>query len=386
MKYPRILSGVLCCLILALPSYALTSRTGESARVAPEDIIEDDIILLGQNIDVEGTVIGDVYAFGQSVKITGEVGGSIFTGGANIVIDPKSVHTVWAAGGNIEIFGKVIRNAVLTGGTICVCENASVGKDLGVYCGKLSVKGSVGGTVRGSVGEFMLSGSSGRVKIKAEDATLKSSARIMGDLVLTSVNDPVIEDGATIGGEQKLLRPEARDPGKAFAAFAPVLAFFFTMIKIIAFIAKVIVGILLIALCQKYVRRIMDTLIKKTWQSLGWGFLGVIVGPVAIAILFFVVIGFPLGIFFAYVYSVLWYLASIFIGLVIGERIIKLFKKQGDVSLYLSFIVGVIILFVVGFIPILNFLVRIFTILFGFGAVAMGTWYLLRDMRAKEII
>ncbi len=386
MKYAKILSGVLCYMILVLPSYALTSRTGESATVGAEDIIEDDIILLGQNIDIAGTVIGDVYAFGQSVEITGEVGGSVFTGGANIVIDPRSVHSVWAAGGSIEILGTVIRNAVLTGGTICICENASVGKDLGVYGGKLSVEGSVNGTLRGSVGEFTLSGSSGRVKITADEATLKSSASIMGDMILTSVNDPIIEEGAMISGEQKLLRPEAKESGKMFAALAPMLALFFTMIKIVAFIAKIIVGILLIALCQKYVRRIMDTLIGKTWQSLGWGFLGVVVGPVAIVILFFVIIGFPLGIFFTYVYSVLWYLASIFVGLVIGERIIKLFKKQGEISLYFSFITGIVILFLVGFIPILNFLVRVFTLLFGFGAVAMGTWYLLKDMRTKEIL
>lgn len=386
MKCSRILICVVCSVVFMMPVYALTSRTGESVKVALDHVIDDDIILLGQSIEVEGTVLGDVYAFGQSVRITGDVGGSVFTGGANITIDAKSVETVWAAGGSIEILGNVTRNAILAGGNICVCENAVIGKDLSAYGGKLSVQGSVDATLRGSVGKFTLSGRSGRVKIKAEQATFKSSAQVLGDLILTTANDPVIEEGATIGGEQKVLKPEAKESGTALAALAPMLAFFFTMIKILIFIAKVIVGILMIALFRRYVRRIMDTLVSKTWQSLGWGFLGVIVIPVAIAILFFVLIGYPLGIFFAYVYSILWYLSSIFVGLVIGEKVIKLFKKEGEISLYLSFITGIIILFVIGFIPILNFLVRIFTLLFGFGAVAMGTWYLLKDMRDKELV
>jgi hypothetical protein len=369
-----------------LPVHALTSRSAESARVAPEEIIDDDVLMFGQNIAIEGIVLGDVYAFGQSVKITGDVGGSFFTGGANITIDAKSVETVWAAGGNIELLGNVTRNAVLFGGTIRVSEDASVGKDLGAYCGKLSVQGDVVGTLRGSVGKFVLAGKSGRVKIRADEATLKSSAEIQGDLILTSANEPIIEEGAQIIGEQQLLRPETKETGQVFAALAPMFAFFFAVIKILVFIAKIIVGILLIALFHRYVRRITDTLVTKTWQSLGWGFLGVIVIPVAIAILFLILVGYPLGVFFAYVYSVLWYLASIFVSLVIGEQVIKLFKKKGEISMYLSFIIGVIILFVLGFIPILNILVRIFTLLFGFGAGAMGTWFLLKDMREKELL
>ena len=386
MRYSRILSGVLCSLVFMLPVYALRSRVDESVKVGIDEIIDDDIIMLGQNITVEGTVLGDVYAFGQSVKITGDVGGSVFTGGANVTIDAQSVETVWAAGGSIELLGNVTRNAVLTGGTICVCDAAYIGKDLGVYGGKLSMEGNVVGTLRGSIGKFVLSGKSGRVKVNAEEATLKPSAEILGDFVLTSDNEPVIEEGATIMGEQKVLKPEKKESGQAFAALAPMFAFFFAMIKILVFVAKIIVGILLITLFRRYVRRIMDTLATKTWQSLGWGFLGVIVIPVAIAILFLILVGYPLGIFFTYVYTVLWYLASIFVSLVIGEQVIKLFKKEGDISLYLSFIVGIIILFVIGFIPILNIIVRIFTLLFGFGAVAMGTWFLLKDMREKELL
>jgi len=386
MRWFRMVPYVLCILSLTAPVYALTQRTGDAVKVAFDEVVDDDVILLGQNIKVEGKVTGDVYAFGQTIRMSGDIGGSAFMVGANITIDARTVETVWAAGGSIEVLGNIKRNAVLAGGNVCLCEKAGIGKDLGAYTGKLSVGGKVDGTLRGSVGKFVLSGTSGRVKIKAEQVRLTSSAKIMGDFILTSGKEPSIEEGAFIAGEQRIEKPKAKDAEPIFAALAPMIAFFFVMVKIVVFIAKVIVGILMIALFQRYVRRIMNTLITNTWKSLGWGFLGVIVIPVAVVILFAVLIGYPLGIFGAYAYTILWYLSSIFVGLVVGEKVIQLFKKEGEISLYVSFIVGVLILFVVGFIPILNLLVRIFTLLFGFGAILIGTWCLIKDMRDKQLV
>jgi cytoskeletal protein CcmA (bactofilin family) len=376
----------MCVIVFTAPVYALTKRTGDAVEIALDEVIDDDVILLGQSINIEGSVMGDVYAFGQTIRISGDIGGSLFTAGANIIIDARAVETVWAVGGGIEILGSIQRNAVLAGGNVCLCEKARIGKDLGAYTSKLSVGGEVAGTLRGSVGKFVLSGTSGRVKIKAEQARLTSSARILGDFILASAEKPSIEEGAFIAGERRIEKPEAEEVEPIFAALAPMIAFFFVMVKIVVFIAKVIVGILMIALFQRYVRRIMDTLITNTWRSLGWGFLGVIVIPVAVVILFAVLIGYPLGIFGAYIYTILWYLSSIFVGLVVGEKVIRLFKKEGEISLYVSFIIGILILFVLGFIPILNFLVRIFTLLFGFGAVVIGTWCLIKDMREKQLI
>jgi hypothetical protein len=83
---------------------------------------------------------------------------------------------------------------------------------------------------------------------------------------------------------------------------------------------------------------------------------------------------------------VLLYTASIFVGLVVGEKILQLFKKEGAISLYLSFIVGYVILRILGLIPILGFIIRIFVLLFGAGALLLGGWHLMKEMKAKKLI
>jgi hypothetical protein len=386
MKNIRWFLCILSLIVFITPAYTLTSRIGEIASVGPDEVLDDDIVLFAQNIKVEGTVAGDVFAFGETVTITGDIGGSVFTGAANIAIDAKSVEAIWAAGGSIEVKGSITRNVVLAGGSVCVCDEARIGKDLGAYAGTFRTEGDIAGTIRGSVGKFVMAGKGGRVKIKAGDIKVTSTAQIAGDLIMTSENEPVIEEGATILGETTFERPEAKEGAEFLVAIAPMIAFFLTIVRIVFFIAKVIVGVLLIALFSQCVRRVMDTLITKPWKSLGVGFLGLIVIPIASVIMFVILIGYPLGVVGMYTYSILLYTASIFVGLVVGEKVIQLFKKEGAISLYLSFIVGYVILRILGLIPILGFIIRIFVLLFGAGALLLGGWHLMKEMKAKKLV
>ena len=385
MKYSGWFKGMLIVAISVVPAHALVIMREQTVEVAADEIIDDDLVAFGNFIDVKGTVTGNVCAFAQTVNVSGDIGGSLFIGAASSSIGAKSVQTVWAAGGNLIVSGNVSKNLILVGGTLDIDKDARVGKDVRAYGSNFTVRGEILGSIKGGVGKFTMAGKSGKVKIKADKTHIESTAVILGDLDLTGADEPKIDDGAAITGEVSIRAIEPEDAEPFFFAFAPMLAFLVAAIKFVVLISKIIVGVLLIALFQRYVRRVADTLLKETWKSLGWGFLGVIVIPIAAVVLFATLIGYPLGLLAVYVYSVLLYLSSIFIAVVIGEKIAQLFKK-GAVSLYLSFIIGILILFVVGFIPVLNFLVRIFVILFGFGAVMLGTWHLVREMRGKELL
>jgi len=386
MKDTKWLISLLLILACVTPSYALVVRSGDEVEVAEDEVIDDDLIVFAQTIDINGAVSGDVYAFAQSVTVSGEIGGSLFSGAATITVDAKKVKTVWAAAGKVNICGDVENNVILVGGSLFICEDTRIGKDLRAYGGKFTVEGEIDGTIEGGVGSFVMAGRSGHIIINADETTIRSGARISGDLIVRSAEEPTIEEGATITGETTVERPDERKAAPFFFALAPMVAFFITFVKIVMFIAKIIVGILLIAIFKPCVRRIMDTFIHKPWHSLGWGFLGLIVIPVAAVILFATMIGYPIAIFGVYIYTILFYLSSIFVGLVIGEKVIQLFKKEGEISLYLSFIVGLIVLVVLGLIPVLGFIIKIFILLFGAGMLLLGGWNLIKDMRQKKLI
>jgi cytoskeletal protein CcmA (bactofilin family) len=368
-----------------IPNYALVVKSGQSVEIPEDKIIDDDLLAFARSVNIEGKVMGDVYAFAQEINITGEVDGSIFSGAANVDINVKSVNTIWAAGGEINLSGIIEKNVMLFGGGLSVGENTRIGRDIRAYGGRFLVEGDIGGIIKGGVGEFVMAGTSGDVNIKADKIKIKSDATISGDLVVISEEEPMVEEGAIITGETKLKKQE-KEEESFFLAIAPAIAFFISFVKVVCFIARIIVGIILIALSKSFVRRIMDTLINQPWKSLGIGFLGLIVIPVAAVILFIVLIGFPFGVFVIYVYTILFYLSSIFVSYVVGEKIIQLFKKKGEISLYLSFIVGIVALFILGLIPVLGFIIRLVVLLFGAGMLLIGCWNIIKEMKKAKLI
>lgn len=381
MKMLRILSLI----VIFSPAFGLVTYTGDRVVIESDRVIDDDLVVFCQQLDIHGSVAGNVYAFAQNINVRGTVNGTVFTGGADVTLDVDNVGSLLAAGGKVRVSGNVLHNVIIAGGQLAVDKEAHIGKDLKAAGGHLSVDGTIDGNVKAGVGSFIMSGQSGDVRVHADDIIVKKGARINGDIIIESDGAPVIEDGAVITGDMIAREPEHEDKA-VFFALAPVIAAVVTMLKIAFFIARVLVGIVLIALAGNYVRRIKDTLITKPWKSLGWGFLGVVIIPVLVIILFAVIIGFPFAVFGVYIYTILLYLSSIFVSVVIGEKIIQLFKKKGDISLYLSLIVGIIILSILQFIPILGFLVKIAVVLFGTGMILVGTWQLIRAAREKELL
>lgn len=387
MKTVQKVHYVALVLLLCLPAHGLVVRTGDDVTIGRGEVVDDDLVAFAQRIDVQGTVRGDIIAFAQVVNIGGVIYGTVFTGASDVEITTERVNSVWAAGSRVDICGTVNHNVIIAGGNLDVCDGARIGRELHAYGGRLDLGGAVAGMTKGGIGTFTMSGSSGGLELDAGTVTLHSSARVFGDLVVESEKEPQIAEGAVITGETRFEMPERGEEAKeAGSALVTAIAFFVAIMRIVIFIAKVIVGIILIALVYGFVRRIMDTLIKKPWKSLGWGFLGLIVIPVAVVILFITVVGCPFAIFGLYIYSIITYLASIMVGLVLGEKIIRLFKKKGAISPYLSFIIGIAILFVVSFIPILNVIVTLLVTLFGAGAILLGSWQLCKDIRAKKLI
>ena len=385
MKYSRWTAVLLIATLLGLsPGFALTIRAGSNIVIAAEETIDDDVIATGQSVSVQGIVTGDLIAFASDVQVSGTVGGTIIAGAGNVDIDVIGAKSVWVGAGQVKLSGTVDKNAVLAGGNLVFSDDGFVGKDLVAYGGKFSVHGSVDGSIKGGVGEFTLTGSSGEVDISAEEAYVEGTAQIAGDMIIRSETEPSIDENAYVGGDVRFTKVEEEE--KQLFALAPAIAFFITIIKFVVFIAKILVGLVLISISRIYVRRVMDTLIKKPWHSLGWGFIGVIAIPVLIVFLLAIMIGYPFAVFGIYMYTILFFLSSIMVGLVLGELIIKLFKKQGDVSMYVSLILGLVILGVIDFIPVLNILVKIFVVLFGVGMVLIGTWTLLKDLRKGKMI
>jgi len=383
----HIITFLILVFIAIEPASALVFRSDDETTVGIDDIIDDDVFIFGDDISVKGTINGDLIAFGSTVTIDGMVNGTILTAGSNITVNAIGVRSIWAGGSDIDIGAEVQNNVVIFGGTLMVTDKAVIGRDLKGFGGKLEVHGDIGGTIDAGSGAFEFSGTSDDLAVNADEIKIRESAHIYGDLTIKSEKPADIEQGAIITGEIIYKKVDSGDgDGEELFALAPVLAIFITLWKIVCFIAKLIVGIVIIAISQRFVRRVVNSLSRMPWISLLVGFLALIIVPIAIVIVLMLVIGFPIAVFGGFVYTAVWYLAAIFVSCFIGEKAIQLFKKEGKISLYPSFILGFVIITVIGLIPVLGFVLKLAVLLFGMGMILIGLWTLMKDMRAKELL
>ena len=157
--------------------------------------------------------------------------------------------------------------------------------------------------------------------------------------------------------------------------------FFYLLFALISFVATLATAFVLIALLPKAVSETSEILTEQLWPSLGVGFLVLILVPIVAIISMITVIGLHIGIIAFGLYSLFIYLSQIVFSIFLGEKILIAITKQESASYYLSALLGLLILAVVGVIPILGWLIKFVVMLFGLGALTLASFNMMKRMR-----
>ncbi len=364
MKAEKIIIIFAIILALSVPGNALVFKSGRDILIGSDEVIDDDLIATGRKVKIDGRINGDLFAFAQEVVITGVINGSIYTGGSEIKYNAQNCRSLWAFCGTLEADGSIENNLLFFGGQLKTEKNSLIKKDLIAYGGEVDIDGEVQGRVKGEMGRFNLQGKIGSANIGANKTSIKSGSSIMGDLLIKGKKEPQIEPDAKVMGKteyKKIEEKEGKHKKGGLGGF----------IKTIFFISRLIIGIILIALFKPFITKTNEILKNSTWKSLGFGFLTIIVIPVAMVITLITVIGIPISIFCLFLFLTISYLSGIVFATGFGEVLIRLIKKEGTISPFISFIVGIIIVSIISLIPYLGFFVRLTVLFFGTGMLVL---------------
>lgn len=218
------------------------------------------------------------------------------------------------------------------------------------------------GTVRESV--FVLNGNAdvsgtvrGDVVVINGDLVVRDGARVGGDLVTQGT--PVVEEGATVQGEQRSVTTRFDFKGWGLAGrFAWWIGYS---------ISVLILGLLLLAFAPHLEEAVRSPVKARTGASIGWGFGLFFLIPIGAVVLLITVVGIPLGVFLllalAFIYTLGYTVATIGLGsLIVG----------GSQSRFLVFLAGWLILRVLGLIPVLGGLLWLAASVWGLGLLAVA--------------
>jgi len=371
-KFLKFLALFVACYLVLLPQLiqATEFKAGDNIVIPESTLIQDDYFVAGSNIKFSGKVEGDLVSGCQTLTSKGTVEGNLMAAAKDLDISGEVEGSFRGFAQNISLDGKLKRNFLGFAATINLKENSEIGGDVIAFCGELKISGKVGKGVRASAGSVVISGIiDGDVSIKAGEISIMSDAKINGNLYYKSKKEAKIDKGAEITGETKWTKilPKKEKKGLTWGKL---------FIKFLFLCASIVTGFFMLLLAKKEVKAAKEAVFKDFLKNLGLGFVFVICVPVAAIILFFTVLGIPISIISLFAYLVLFYIAKIFVGFALGEKILQLFKTKGMPAPAWSLMVGLLTLYILFLIPYLHWIVYLLTIFIGFGSVFQAKKYL----------
>ncbi|MBU0732095.1 hypothetical protein KKC88_04405 [Patescibacteria group bacterium] len=322
-----------------------TFKTGETVNVT--GTYDNDVIVAGNNITIDAVVDGDVLAMGGTVTIRGRVEGNIRV-----------------MGGTVNIEGEVAKNATVSGGWINVANTAKIGKDAMFWGGTVNIDGEITGSLFGGAGTVTLDGIiGGNVDVEVGSLNVGSKANVTGDLKYNAGQDASISSSATINGETIKVDPatatdDADTVKKDDSNLSKQIGW-----KLVWWVSNLLLGLLLIYAFPKCVKGTGKAMFAKAGHSFLWGLLVLFVTPIVLLILMVTVIGIPISIIGFIAYGIGIYLASIVLGIALGNKILP--KMENPI---LPMVIGVTIIYILGLIPFLGGLVGFVAALWVLGA------------------
>ena len=235
-------------------------------------------------------------------------------GGDVIVEEGAEVEDAVAVGGSVTVNGKVRNSAVAVGGSIILGPDAVIGKDVVTVGG--AVQQAQGSKIHGSVVELNIPGVSAIIPFFLEDTASS----------------------------------------------------WFWTFKITTLLGFLALAVLLVALLPKP----FDLITVNVKQNLGkvilWAVLGLVVlVPLAI-FLAISIVGIPLIALEVFLAGIAFLVGYIAIAQLIGDKIAVLMKRPAHSVIWLT-VMGLVTLWLIGWVPFLGSLVKAAAIVLGFGGV-----------------
>jgi cytoskeletal protein CcmA (bactofilin family) len=356
----------LAVLFLFNSSLATQFRSADNFFFPDTAIIQDDLVTAGGNIRLDGIIEGDLISVSRSLVQSGLILGSLNAMAQDVDVLGEVKGSVRAFAQNVNVNGALDRNLIALGYSVDLKPGAEIQKDVSVFCGKMTLDGKLGGNLKGSVGELVISGVVNQdVSVEADKITLMPTARILGNLKYKSEKEAKIESGALVSGETVWTQPKAakeKEPKSIFTG-KPIIP------EILFLLALMVTGVVLTLICGKNAYQTKQVIGDSFLKTLALGFVAMVCVPIAVIILIISVIGIPIAVIAVLAYAVLIYVAKIPVAIFVGEKIIRGLGKEGQPSLLWSMLLGLVVLTLLLNIPYLDWLIYFLVLFTGFGAI-----------------
>jgi hypothetical protein len=416
------------------------------------ETIDDDVFISGENVVVDGTVNGMLFAGGTIITVNGTINGDALLMGENVVVSESAVinGNLFIAGGDLVVNGtvtgsvfsgaaelnvgasaEVARNFYYGGFSLKTSDGSKVGRDLfaagfqtllsgdiardlSVASAAVELDGNIGRNALLDVGNIEDSGETSSYlyfnpsisryvdQVVEPGIRVADTAAIGGKLTYTSSLNVNTELEAVTSGQVIYQTPVPYEsPDSRFADRGEIKDFarrdFGSLLVGAAalkvarnFIKLMVLGAIALWLLSKPFRRLVDAAYAEPLKAIGWGFVLMAIGFLALLIvpLVFVLVGVLVGFLsigsllsfwfgtlglvlmlaFTLFFFMVFTASKILAAYMFGRWLMKgLFKVQEEKP-WVYLLIGVFLYVLIRAIPVVGFLAGVTATLIGAGA------------------
>ncbi len=360
------LAAGVCLAAALMPETASASifYAGKRYVVAPGDTITDDLLLWTNEGAFDGVLTEDLVMFCRRYKMTGQVQGNIFSASQYATIRGTVDRSVRIFAQTATIDGTITNNLIAFASDIELSRNSRVGRDATLLGGEISTSGEIGRnlTIRG--GQVIISGKiGGDLDITADKISIVAPAEILGSVKYKSKEEIQIDNGVVISGAVERMKIEKKDTQGGGVSWP---------FRFVLFLCALVTGLIITAVFKQHTAHAVGVALQKPLVTLGVGFVGFCIAPIAVLVLCLTIIGIPAGIILLFGFTIFFYIAKIYVAVVLGRLVIGLFHKTSAPKTGWALLLGLFIMFLVFAIPYLGFVLYLGTIFIGMGAIVLG--------------
>jgi cytoskeletal protein CcmA (bactofilin family) len=373
MKLFRLLFSLLLFVIVlqrAPLAAAFEVRSGDSASLAHDQVVNSSMLAAGESVTIDGIVRGDVFCAGQRITISGLVDGDVLCAGQSIVISGVVTGNTRLMGQTIDIQGTVRRNASIVGQTVTLTGDGSINGEMLLAGQTLALDGLIGKGLNVAGQTVELNGRvNGDVWTANQTVTVGEKAIIGGNFKYTSQNQTQIPKTASISGVVTFTQAEREKGNKSITSSWKQIPKSSPVNLLTGILWNMFIVFLLVLFFPKKVQYVVERMKNRPLWTGFIGFLALIILPMLGILLALTIIGIPFAVIWFILYALVVGISRSFAAVMVGGYVIESFFTKLKNRRFVPVLIGVPVLWLIFHTPFIGGLISFLMVCWGMGGM-----------------
>lgn len=348
---------------------ALEINVGTDISVTGE--YESNYYVAGGDIEIssESKFNNDLFVVGGNTKISGEVNNDVIVIAGESFVNNYVAGDLRVLGGIVNISSTIDGDLVVIGGEVYLLPGANIRGDTIVISGKIYQQSDLNNTTNIISGYVSLDGNvNGDTNVTTQSITFDDDVNIVGNLRYYAPVKAVEIEGSKVEGN--VIFNEIKSINEVGIVKSTIINLL-NLWLILKFITTLILAFIIIHVFRVFSQRVNDLASEKMLKTFFIGLFSNIFVPFIFIILMISLIGLPLAFILLLLYILLYILATPIAGIIIGHLVAHMFGKDTSKVNFQNTVIGVILITVIQFVPIIGDLT-----IFIFTLIALGAMIL----------